>query len=135
MRSIILIILAFGGGNVVGGAFAAFITLIQLFPRLLQVSESSEYIKILQNVFIVGTITFLSLYFSDVNFKISTPIIMFLGLVFGTFIGLFSSALAEVLNVIPILAKKLKIKRQVKYIIYSLLAGKVLGSIYFWTLF
>lgn len=135
MRSIILIIIAFGGGTVVGGAFAAFITLIQLFPRLLQVSESSQYIKILQNVFIIGAIAFLSLYFSDVYFKINTFIIMLLGLVFGTFIGLFSSALAEVLNVIPILSKKLKIKRQFKYIIYSLLAGKVLGSIYFWTLF
>jgi stage V sporulation protein AB len=55
-----------------------------------------------------------------------------IGLILGIFIGLLSSALAEVLNVIPVLSKKLKIKDNLKYIVWTLMLGKVAGSLYFW---
>ena len=53
----------------------------------------------------------------------------------GTFLGLFSSALAEVLNVIPVFSKKFKMKHQLKFIIVALMFGKVAGSLLYWLVF
>lgn len=132
LRNLIAISAAFGGGITVGGAAAAFFTILQVVPRLVQVTETNSYIKTYQQIVITGFILFTIIYFTNFNLHLSKYTTILIGLIFGTFIGLLSSALAEVLNVIPILSKKLKIKDNLNYIIWALMAGKVAGSICFW---
>ena len=50
----------------------------------------------------------------------------------GGFIGLLASALAEVLNVIPVLLGRLDLQNYTKYIFISLASGKVVGSLIDW---
>ncbi|MGO1470351.1 MAG: stage V sporulation protein AB [Tissierella sp.] len=135
MKEFCLILISISGGLAVGGALAAFITLLNLIARLVQLTESPNYVKIYEWMFSIGTFIFVLLYFSDFSFNLSNIFVVIIGLFMGAFIGLFSSALAEVLNVIPLISKKLKVKKDLKYIIYSLLFGKVMGSLYFWTLY
>lgn len=132
MARLILIITSLGGGLVVGGALAAFITLIKLIPRLVQLTETEDYIIFYQYSFLVGSITSIFLYFSKISLGLPNFLSCLIAGIMGVFIGLFSSALAEVLNVIPVLSKKLKLKKEKKYIIYALTLGKVTGSLYFW---
>lgn len=131
-KNILIATIALGGGIVAGGALAAFITLIKLVPRLVQITETEEYIKLYENTFAAGSIIFTILYFVDSHLGLPNIVAIMVGIIMGSFIGLFSSALAEVLNVIPVLSKKFKIKNELRYIIYALLFGKVFGSIYFW---
>lgn len=135
MKEFCLILISISGGLVVGGALAAFITLLNLIARLAQLTESARYVKAYEWTFSIGAFISILLYFSEFSFNLSKIFVVFVGLFMGTFIGLFSSALAEVLNVIPLISKKLKVKKDLKYIIYSLLFGKVMGSLYFWTLY
>ncbi len=132
VKNIISVVSAFGGGFTVGGAAAAFISILQIIPRLLQITETYDRIKVYKFVISTSFIFFTVLYFSDFRLNLSKYITIPIGLVLGTFIGLLSSALAEVLNVIPVLSKKLKIKDNLKYIIWTLMLGKVAGSLYFW---
>lgn len=132
MRQVLTIITVFGGGVAAGGALAAFITLIKLIPRLLELTATENFVKLYENVFALGSIVFTVLYFGDFSFALPNICAAPIGVIIGIFIGLFSSALAEVLNVIPAMSKKLKIKNELKYIIYALMLGKVCGSFYFW---
>lgn len=125
------VLVSFAGGVVTGGALAAFATMLEIVPRLLQITETNNKVKIYQNVFAIGSIIFIAIYFSDFYINLGKILVIIVGLIMGTFIGLFSSALAEVLNVIPVISKKFKIKDYLQYTIYSLLAGKVIGSLYF----
>lgn len=129
--NIIASIAAFSSGIVTGGAFAAVIALVKIFPRIISLTETHEQLNMYENLFISGTFLFTIAYF--LNFYIQTHVILVivLGLIFGTFLGIFNAALAETLNVIPILSKKLKLKKDLKIIFYSLVIGKVLGSIYY----
>lgn len=129
--NIIPILAGFSSGVVAGGAFAAVMALLNFIPRIVSLTETHEQLHLYENLFIGGTLIFALAYFT--NFYIETNIILvaILGLVFGTFLGIFNAALAETLNVIPILAKKLKVKKNIKIIFYSLVIGKVLGSIYY----
>lgn len=132
MIDLLAIILGLSNGLVVGAAFAGFISMLDIIPRLVQISRTFEYRILYQNAFSMGVLAFTIIYLFDLNVELNNIVVAILGLIFGTFIGIFSSALAEVLNVIPVLSKKLKIKDELKIIIYALLFGKIAGSLYYW---
>lgn len=134
MKQILLILIGISTGLVVGGALAAFIAILNLIERFVQLSKSQKYIKLYEWVFSIGAIVFIYIYFSNTSVRFPSILVSATGLIIGIFIGFFSSALAEVLNVIPLISKKLKIKNELKYVIYSLMLGKVAGSLYFWTI-
>lgn len=132
MKSILLSLTGFSGGIVVGGAIGAFITLLQLIPRLIQFTETDGYIKLYEWTFIIGSIIFTILYFFDITFKLNKYFSILFGLLNGAFVGLFTSALAEVLNVIPVMSKKFRLNNYIFYLVVALIAGKVFGSMFFW---
>lgn len=129
---LLLIVIAFGGGLTVGSAAAAFITILQIVPRLVQITNTKKQIKIYQLNIAISFVLFVVIYFSNFHMNLPKIIVILIGLLSGTFIGLLSSALAEVLNVIPVMSKKLKIKDNLRYVIWALMGGKVSGSLYFW---
>ena len=45
---LLLMTIGFGGGLAVGTAAAAFITILQIVPRLVQISNTWKYIKLYQ---------------------------------------------------------------------------------------
>ena len=135
MINLLIVLIGLGGGLIVGGAFAAFVSMLEIIPRLVHISRTHQHKILYQNAFTFGVIMFTILYFFEYNIKLNNIAIAIIGLIFGTFTGIFSSALAEVLNVIPVMAKKLKLKDDLKIIIYALLFGKVAGSLYYWLIF
>lgn len=132
MKNILLMLIALAGGLTAGSAAAAFLALLEVIPRLIQISDTRNYIKLYQGVLTFGFVLFTLIYFTDFHLNLSKYVAIPSGFLYGMFIGIFSSALAEVLNVIPVLAKKLKIRDHLVYVIYTLMAGKVIGSIFYW---
>lgn len=129
--NIIVILIGLSGGVVAGGALSAFITLIKLIPQMVQITKTRGSIKLYERVFALGAIIFSILYFSNFNLRLFKVIVIAIGFFMGMFIGLFSSAIAEVLDVIPILTRKIKMRKEISYIIYALLFGRLAGSIYY----
>lgn len=132
MDKLLVVIIALGGGAVTGGAISAFYSLLQIIPRLVQITETDRFIKLYQNIFVLSSFLFSIVYFNDFHINLNKIMVLIIALFMGTFIGIFASALAEVLNVLPVLSKKLKFKDSLRYIIYSLMCGKLLGSLYYW---
>ena len=66
-------------------------------------------------------------------FKISVPVTWvgytIICLFGGIFVGCLAGALTEVLNVIPIAARRFSVRRNFPYVIYGLAAGKLVGSV------
>ena len=132
INKIILIIGSFGGGIIVGGAIAAFITILEIVPRLAQFTETENKIKLYQSTMVTSFILSIIFYFYDFKLNVFEIVTIPVGFIYGVFIGLLSSALAEVLNVIPVIAKKVKIKNDFKYLVWALAGGKVAGSLIYW---
>ena len=135
MKYILAVLVGLCSGFVVGGAYAAFISLLRIVPRLVQLTKTHRAVKLYQNAYALGVIIFSIINFTDISFNFSNILVIIFGLIMGTFTGMFSSALAEVLNVIPVMSKKLKIKDEESYLVYALVFGKVAGSLYFWLIF
>ncbi|NLX61595.1 MAG: stage V sporulation protein AC [Tissierellia bacterium] len=132
MKYILLPFMGISAGLTVGGALAAFVTLLDFIPRLIQLTNTRKYIKLYQNLYALGGLLISLLYFFNYGLKLSRIISMLVSFIMGVFTGLFSSALAEVLNVIPVLSKKFKLKHNLKYIVFAMLLGKVSGSLWYW---
>lgn len=71
---------------------------------------------------------------SNFTLNLGNYTLAFVGITCGIFIGLLASALAEAVDVIPILERRLNIQNGLKYILLSLLFGKVFGSLINWTI-
>lgn len=132
MKYLVLIAIGTSTGVIVGNAVAAFITLLQIIPRLIQNSDTLLFIKWYERTLILGMTLFSVAYFTNFSLGLNIYITIIVGLFFGAFIGIFSSALAEVLNVIPVLTKKLELKEYVFYLLFAIGLGKVTGSLVNW---
>jgi stage V sporulation protein AB len=133
---ILIILFGFSGGAVVGSGVVALLTLLGIVPRMCQVSNTFKYIKFYELILIIGCIFGSVFSLFNIRFNLGTPSIIITGITYGMFIGFLSSSLAEVLDYIPVVSRRLKIATQyTKYIIFSLLIGKTLGSFLGWTIF
>lgn len=54
------------------------------------------------------------------------------GLLDGIFVGMLAAALTEVLNVLPILAKRLHMTQYLFGLLMAMVCGKVAGSLFDW---
>src|SRR5690625_6928747 len=89
------IIVGLAGGLAVGAGFVAFITLLGIIPRLVQLSKSDKFIQVFSACVIAGSIfgTFLS--FSNINWNHSIIFFMILRGLHGIFNGLLASAISD----------------------------------------
>ncbi|KAB8138384.1 stage V sporulation protein AB [Gracilibacillus oryzae] len=132
---IVEIFIGFGTGIMVGSGFVAFLTVLGIIPRLVQLSKSENYLHSYQASVIVGALfgTFLS--FTNVTFSIPVILLVFWGLLHGIFVGMLAAGLTEVLNVFPILMKRLGIDKELLWLLMAVVIGKIAGSIFHWTVF
>lgn len=132
LKKTILLLISFGGGVTVGGATAAFLTILKILPRICQATNTRKHVKLYEIIMTVALVLSVIIYFSQVNLNLPKFLVVIFGLIYGIFTGMFSSALAEVLNVIPILSKKFKLKNSLRPLIWALMGGKVMGALIFW---
>ena len=69
------------------------------------------------------------------NFLPHKLLLIPIGLADGIFNGMLAAALTEVLNVFPILSKRIGIQEKIIYLLMALVLGKIAGSLFQWIYF
>ncbi|MBU5677654.1 stage V sporulation protein AB [Alkaliphilus sp. MSJ-5] len=135
MKYTIVPLLGFSNGIIVGSGIVALLSLLDIIPRLAQLTKTYNNIKLYESV-IVGAAVLASITsLTGVGINLGKFTVIIVGFSMGIFIGLLASALAEVLNVMPVLIRRFRLDGYIIYIVYSLILGKVLGSLLNWTLY
>jgi stage V sporulation protein AB len=131
----LLIFLGLAGGFMVGGGLVAFIVVLDIIPRLTHLTRTKKYLRWFESSIILGAVvwTWLDLH-GDLLF-LGKWIIVPLGLLMGGFIGMLAAALTEILNVFPILMKRVGLQNAVIIFLMAMAIGKVVGSLYQWIYF
>ncbi|MGM9925949.1 MAG: stage V sporulation protein AB [Bacillus sp. (in: firmicutes)] len=130
-----VVFIGFAGGLAVGLGFVAFLTVLGVMPRLMQLTKTSSKIRYYEAGVIAGVVLggWLSIY--PVIIPIPVVFISAIGLLNGIFNGMIAAALTEVLNVLPILAKRIGIQETIIYLLMAMVLGKVCGSLFQWMYF
>src|SRR5699024_2356398 len=76
-------------------------------------------------------------YLSFTSTIMNQPLILlrFWGIFHGIFVGMLAAALTEVLNVFPILSKRIGVNHSLKWLLMAFVFGKITGSLFQWLVF
>lgn len=125
---------ALAAGFASAGGFVAFVSLIGIVPRLSAMTKTASRIPLYENFLAFGLIllNLISLYHYDFSFLplwFSGSLLNIGGFFTGVFVGCLAGALAEVVNIIPIMSKRLKIRKGFPYFVKAFALGKCAGSL------
>ena len=138
-----------GGLGVAGGVFTTLIA-VGLIPRFAGKTHTAKHIFLYEEMVVCGTLFggLVSIFFpfldivgvvgripglKDVYPYVAVLILAVFGLFAGIFVGCLALAIAEMLDSIPIFARRMKFRHGVGIVILCMAIGKTVGSlIYFW---
>jgi stage V sporulation protein AB len=123
------------GGLAVGSGMVAFLLVLDIVPRLAQLTCSADRIHGYETAIVAGSVFWTLADFMDWRFSagVLSPAVM--GLLGGIFVGMLAAALTEVINVLPILAKRLGMSRHILSLLMAMILGKVAGSLFEWLVY
>ncbi|MFD1171653.1 stage V sporulation protein AB [Oceanobacillus picturae] len=135
LTNLIQVVIGLSSGMAVGGGFVAFLTVLGVIPRLIQLSKTGRMLKVYIGCVIAGSLFGTYLSFTSINWEQPLIILVIWGLFHGIFNGMLAAALTEVLNVFPILSKRIGMDGYLLWMLMAILFGKVAGSLFQWIYF
>lgn len=130
--TLLIPLIGFSNGIIVGSGIVALITLLDIVPRLAQLTRTYQYIHWYETVIIIGATIAAYASLTGIYLPFGSLLVIIVGFFMGTFVGMLASALAEVMNVMPIIVRRFSLDGFVIYILYALIFGKVAGSLIHW---
>lgn len=131
-KSTIAVIIAFSNGLAVGSGLVSFLAIIGLVPRLAEVTRTEKRLRCYERMMVCGaTLAALEPVY-PVSLYLPAYYSIIPGLFIGLFVGCLAAALAEVLNVLPVMARRLGLSEYIRLLVLAMVVGKVIGSLIYW---
>lgn len=128
---IIMAIIGLTGGMVAAGGMVALLIGLGITPRFAGITHTADAILTYEDVTMLGAVAGCVAQFFDFRIPIGSWGLAAYGLFAGIFLGGWILALAEMVDVFPIVIRRLKLKTGVPLLIVTIAIAKVLGSLYF----
>ena len=132
LGGLLLGVVGLAGGFSVGSAFVALLIVLDLIPRLVQLTKAYRRSAVFESGILLGALFWSSADLFDWSFRLSSRLLLVPAVFQGLFVGMFAAALTEVLNVIPIVSKRLKLKPYLLSLLMAMVFGKTAGSLVDW---
>lgn len=126
------ILLGYSAGVVVSGGVVAFISIIGIIPIMTYRTKTSFAALWYENAIVLGSVLGSIFYIWEPplpNWPLVAVLLLFC---FGIFIGVLIIALAEVLDILPIINRRIHIRKGITLIMIALALGKLVGSLCYW---
>ncbi|MEH7236929.1 stage V sporulation protein AB [Bacillus sp. JJ1562] len=132
IKILLVIFIGLGSGLAVGGGFVAFLAVLGIIPRLTQLTKTMKFIRHYEWGVVLGAVFGGWFTLNDHIFYLWDILVLPVGLASGIFVGMLAAALTEVLNVFPILAKRIGIDSKIVILVMAIVFGKIAGSLFQW---
>ena len=132
MTQVLLALIGLGAGVGVAGGLFSFIIGLGVISDFADRTHTGDKVLLYEECVALGGI--LGNLMSVYQFPIPYGAFLFpiFGLVSGIFVGCWSMALAEILNIFPIFIRRVKLLKSIPYIIVSMAFGKGIGAFIFY---
>ena len=131
VNQIILAVIGLSGGLVVAGGLFSFIIELGVVADFADRTHTGDRILLYEDCVALGGIAGNLFSVFEIHISHGNWLIPVFGILAGIFVGCWSMALAEILNVFPIFVRRLKIVRYISAFIISMALGKGIGSFVF----
>lgn len=126
---ILLAVIGLSFGVAVAGGLFSFIVELGVIADFADRTHTAEHILLYEDSTALGGIVGTILFVFHLPIPYGNWIVPIFGLFGGIFVGGWSMALAEILNVFPIFIRRIKITRYISAFIISMALGRGVGSI------
>lgn len=129
MEQVLLGVIGLSSGFIVAGGVIALIVGLGVITRYAGITHTGKYVLLYEDAVLLGAIfgNLLTVYFARIPLgQIGLGV---MGLFFGIFVGGWILALAEVVNIFPIFARRIGLTKGMSIIIICIAAGKLAGSL------
>lgn len=134
--ALFMALLGFAGGIAVGSGLVALLIVFDLIPRLAQLARAYRKSHWFESAIVGGSMYWTFADFFNWRLFLPAPLVLpWTGLFNGMFIGMLAAALTEVLNVLPILAKRMGLSGYLAALVMAMVLGKTVGSLFDWLVF
>jgi stage V sporulation protein AB len=130
IKYVFLFLLGLTGGVLVAAGTVAFITIVGVLTRLAIRTDTAKRILLYEDIVVVGAAFGNILDLFKPPIPLGTAGLMVFGLFMGCFVGCLSVALEEVIQIFPIMTKRLKLKMGIPIIVLFLALGKGAGAFF-----
>ncbi len=130
IQSLALAFIGTSAGGIVAAGVFAFLAIIGIFPRLIGKTHTSSRIWLYETVIILGGIlgNIMDIYEFPIGFG-GNLFLGVMGLSVGIFVGCLVMSLAETLQALPVISRRIRLAVGLQYLILSLGIGKMLGAL------
>lgn len=142
-KQIFLGVIGFSCGTVASGGIFSLLAAVGLVPRFAGKTKTAKYALWYEECIVLGAIwgTLFSLFpqlgvigkilqgLSLTGFLVSRAFLIVFGVFTGIFIGCLALAIAEMLNAIPIFARRIRLRHGLGICILAVILGKMFGSL------
>jgi stage V sporulation protein AB len=132
---LLIILVGLASGLAIGSGFVAFLTVLGVIPRLTQLTKTMKWISWYEWSVVLGALLGTAGSLRDPIMSFPPLVAVPIGLAGGVFVGMLAAALTEVLNVLPILAKRIRVDDKLEILLMAIVLGKVFGSLFHWIYF
>lgn len=135
IKLLFVMFLGLAAGLAVGSGYVAFLAVLGIIPRLMQLSKTMKMVISYEWAVILGTIAGGIGSLWNPTLFLPPLILVPIGAGCGIFVGMMAAALTEVLNVFPILAKRIGVEEKIVILMMAFVLGKIVGSLFQWFYF
>ena len=129
LNGLFRLILGFSSGLIIAVSFLAFLSMIGIIPRIAAVTKTMNCARKYEDAIVLGAVLGNLLYLYEIHLPLWWIGILLYGFFGGFFVGCLAAALAEVLRSVPIFARRIRLRKGMPYLVYSLALGKTAGSL------
>lgn len=133
-ETILMAVSALGGGVLVAAGVVALLVGLGIITRFAGISRTASHSRLYETAILFGAL------FGDLLTVYSIPVpfgrcgLLLLGLTFGIYVGSWILALAEVIRIFPVFARRLGLVKGISWIVLFIAFGKTAGSLLYFFL-
>lgn len=132
-KEILLAVIGLSAGMVVAGGLFSFIIGLGVVSDFADRTHTGEHILLYEDSVALGGMLGNIFWVYHISIPYGAWLVPIFGILSGIFVGCWSMALAEILNVFPIFIRRVKLLRFIPYLILGTALGKGLGALLFFT--
>lgn len=130
IRTVVYYLTGISFGVAVAAGLFAFITTIGVVTRLAAGTKTAKHVMLYETITILGVTFANAMDLFRISVSMGDVFRILCGLFSGIFVGCLAAALAEVVNVFPVMTRRIKLKVGMPYLVLAFALGKWFGAWY-----
>lgn len=132
LQQIFLGFIGLCAGVIIAGGLTGLLIGLSIVPRYAGITHTADHILLYEDITLLGTVFGNLFYLFQWELPLGDPFLIFYGVFSGIFLGGWIMALAEMIDIFPIFARRIRFQKGLSLTILCVALGKTFGSLIYY---